>query len=186
MMVNRQRVRSRYSPQELSRIYAQPHDSSHHIDHKLRLAVTINMARSIKDRFESVADLSCGDGTVLRCLQADRITRGDFAPGYEVTGPIEATIQTIEPVELYVCTETLEHLDDPDHVLRLIRSKTNWMVLSTPIDAWGDHNPEHYWAWGRRGVEHMLSSAGFGIQLYCALDFRPAGSQYCFGIWVVN
>jgi 2-polyprenyl-3-methyl-5-hydroxy-6-metoxy-1,4-benzoquinol methylase len=87
-------------------------------------------------------------------------------------------------VQLYICCETLEHLDDPETVLKAIRSKTQNLVLSTPVDAWRDiTNPEHYWAWDRAAVEEMLRSAGFTVAVYNALDLRPAGGEYCFGIW---
>jgi hypothetical protein len=184
--MNRQRTRLVHSPEKLAQIYARPHDSSSHVDHKLRVAVSINMARSIKDFFGTVADLSCGDATILKHIPCSDTVFGDFAPGYEYTGPLEETLSQIGSTDLYICTETIEHLDDPDLVLGMIREKTNWLLLSTPIDAWNDHNEEHYWAWSRRGVEQMLAIAGFSVHIFASLDFRPAGSQYCFGIWVAS
>lgn len=177
------RLRSAYTTDELAAIYAEPHDSSHHADHRLRVAVTIQVARGFAGTFGSAADLSCGDGLILSNVPAERKVFGDLAPGYPVTGPLEQTLADLEPVDLYVCTETLEHLDDPAAVLATVRAKTRLLVLSTPVDAWYDHNPEHYWAWSREGVEQLLTAAGFAPTVYVALDFRPAGSDYCFGIW---
>lgn len=163
-------------------VYPAPHDSRSHVDHMLRVTVSIQIARSLGE-FDRVADLSCGDGVILSNLEYKDAVFGDFASGRPVTGPLEQTLEELAPVGLYVCTETLEHLDDPDAVLKQIRSKTDRLLLSTPVAAWNDPNPEHYWAWGRVDVEEMLQMAGFQVLVYSSLDFRPAGSQYCFGIW---
>jgi hypothetical protein len=29
----------------------------------------------------------------------------------------------------------------------------------------------------------MLAAAGFGVEMYKELDFRPDGLTYCYGIW---
>lgn len=181
-----QRLRPAYPPAELNRIYAEAAEQPLHIDHRLRVAITVNIARSITDEFESVADLSCGNAHIIDNIPAKCRIRGDLVPLWEMCGPIDHTLPNLPPVELYVCTETIEHLDDPAATLRLIRARTTWLVLSTPVDAWGDPNPEHYWAWSRQDVEAMLTGAGFKVALYNALDFRPGGSWYRFGIWVAK
>jgi len=181
--MTRQRLRPAYGADELGRVYPRPHDSGHHPDHGPRIAVTAVVARVCTVGARSAADLSCGDGLILSGLDVTRKVFGDLAPGYEVTGPLESTLQTLDPVDVYVCTETLEHLDDPGLVLRLIRARTRRMVLSTPVDAWADTNPEHYWAWSRADVEEMLAAAGFKAAMYAELDMRPGGSDYAFGIW---
>jgi hypothetical protein len=150
----------------------------------MRVAFTALVAHGVDRDMTSGADLSCGDGTLLRSMRLPTSYFGDIAPGYEYQGPIEATIDQIPAVDLFICTETLEHLDDPDLVLKKVRAKAQWLVLSTPIDAWNDTNPEHYWAWSREAVEGMLAAAGFTVAVYAALDLRPAAADaYCFGIW---
>jgi hypothetical protein len=129
------------------------------------------------------ADLSCGNGAILSAIPAETRYFGDFAPGHEYCGPIEQTIDELPEVDLFVCSETIEHLDDPDAVLATIRSKAWSLVLSTPVDAWHDSNPEHYWAWSRTDVEEMLTAVGWRTSLYSEVDFRPLGMPYCFGIW---
>jgi hypothetical protein len=184
--VTRQRIRPAHTPEELARIYATPHDHRRWRDHHLRVAMTIEVARWLAEdnAVRSAADLSCGNGAILSALPAASRHFGDFAPGYDLTGPIEDTIEQIPDVDLYVCSETLEHLDDPDKVLKAIRAKTRTLVLSTPVDAWDDTNPEHYWAWSRADVEEMLAAAGFEPVVYSALDFRALGPYYYqFGIW---
>jgi hypothetical protein len=83
----------------------------------------------------------------------------DFAPGYDFTGPLDQTLPLLRDyVDVYVCTETLEHLDDPAMVLRMIRAQSRLVaIISIPIDAWEDPKPEHYCAWDREGVESLLA-----------------------------
>lgn len=186
--MTRTRLRPAYTPEQLAELYAAPHDHTRWDDHRLRVAVTIETCRWVAARSDvrTVADLSCGDAAIARALHADRVILGDYAPGYDHTGPLEATIEEIDPVDLYVCSETLEHLDDPDTVLKQIRAKTRHLVLSTPVDAGQDANPEHYWSWDRQGVEAMLTAAGFTVDVYTALDLRPGGYYYSFGIWAAG
>lgn len=183
--MTRVRLRPAHPPEKLAEIYATPHDHRLFGDHRLRVAATIETARWLiaDEDVSSAADLSCGNGVVLRSLEAGELHFGDVAPGYRYEGPIEETVEQIPDVDLFVCAETVEHLDDPDAVLKGIRAKTRLLVLSTPVDAWGDDNPEHYWAWGRGDVEAMLTAAGFQVDVYTAVDFRPLGLPYCFGIW---
>jgi len=186
--MTRRRLRPAYSPDDLARMYAHPHDHTRWPDHRLRVAVTIAACQWVVGRadIQRAADLSCGDAAILRALDVPETILGDYAPGYAYTGPIEETIEQIDPVDLFVCSETLEHLDDPDTVLRKIRQKTTYLVLSTPVDALHDVNPEHYWAWTRQGVEDMLADAQFRVEAYTPADPRPADFYYLFGIWVCH
>ena len=86
---------------------------------------------------------------------------GDFAPGYELTGMIEETVHRVAHVNLFICCETIEHLDDPDAVLKQIRDRADALVLSTPIGETTPENPEHYWGWDQDGVRELLAGAGW-------------------------
>lgn len=186
--MNRVRLRPAHTAGHLGALYAVPHDHSRWPDHVERVAATIAVGQKLAaDRPLVAADLSCGDGAVLDAIPAEHRIYGDMAPGWPVTGPIEETIHQIPHVDLLVCCETLEHLDDPDMVLVAIREKTDRLLLSTPVEAWGDQNDEHYWAWSQEAVEAMMLAAGFTVDSYEALDFRTRGPQfYQFGIWVAR
>lgn len=177
------RLRPAHTPDELARIYETPHQHSKWADHLVRVAVTAQFAHSLAGHVGTAADLSCGDATIINALDVGTRYRGDFAPGYPITGPIDETIEQIPVVDLFVCCETLEHLDDPRLTLKRIRGKTRALVLSTPVDAFQDTNLEHYWAWSRQGVEEMLTAAVFETIVYTAIDFRPSGAEYQFGVW---
>lgn len=179
------RLRPAHTAARLAEIYAKPHDHRQWVDHHLRVDVTIAMARWMATGgIDSAADLSCGNATIIDALDAAAKYRGDFAAGYPITGPLEQTIDQIPKVDMFVCSETLEHLDDPGAALKLIRPKTSMLTLSTPVEAWNDRNEEHYWAYNRTGVEELLHAAGFEVTGYSTVDLRHHGPEfYCFGIF---
>lgn len=183
--MNRKRLRPVHSEADLKRIYDRPHDHLQWRDHWLRVGMTIEMAKWMANGpLDSAGDLSCGNGLIVRNLDVrGEMYLGDFAPGWTYTGHLEETLPQIPRVGLYVLSETLEHLDNPDRVLAMIREKADILVLSTPVDCWDDNNEEHYWAWSREDVEEMLREAGWEPDVYNALDMRPKFGPYCFGIW---
>ena len=187
----RTRLRPMPSPAELARLYATPHDHTRWHDHLLRVNVSTILARDLLRPRGHVIDLSCGDAAIARNLERSHgatLTLGDLAPGYPLTGPIEETIDRLPHNErgvadLFVCSETLEHLDDPDVVLRKIRGHAARLLISTPLGEADDANPEHVWGWDRQDVQAMLEVAGFKVLVRVELDLRPAGFTYCYGIW---
>lgn len=182
-MSERLRLRPAHTPERLAEIYARPHEHRHWNDHRLRAVMTAQFAHELAGPVDTAADLSCGDAAILGSLGVGTRYLGDFAPGYPLCGPIEETIDQIPPVDLFVCCETLEHLDDPDLVLKKIRAKTKRLVLSTPVGAFDDANEEHYWAWDRDAVEDMLRAAGFEPNVFFELDFRACQGVYSYGVW---
>lgn len=181
------------SAEQLAALYARPHD--HHRwpwPHDIRVDVTIDLAVRMIERDTgdcptcrdseepcpwppttrtwTIADLSCGNAEIARMV-ADRIgaistpTLGDFAPGYELHGPIERTLSEVAPHHLLICSETIEHLDDPDSVLALARTKFARLLVTTPIGETFDQpigeNPEHVWGWDQDGVADLLRGAGW-------------------------
>jgi hypothetical protein len=182
----RKRLRPMPTADELRRLYAVPHDHLVWEDHVFRVDVTSALAHHLVPQGGRVADLSCGNALIGRRLQASHgatLVLGDLAPGYEHCGPIEETVEQIAPVDLFVCSETIEHLDDPDAVLAQIRRKTDRLLLSTPDGEDDDSNPEHVWGWDAEAVEKMLRAAGFGPYVHTTVDVRPAGGVYAYQIW---
>ena len=181
--MTRLRLRPRYSDEELRRIYAVPHDHSRWEDHLIRVAVTAELAQWTADKFgcTSAADLSCGNGAILNGLEGVSKVFGDYAPGYAHTGPIEETLEEIDDVDLFICSETIEHLDDPDTVLKRLRGWAHHLIVSTPIDEVDDGNPEHYWGWSVDDVKGMLRATGWEPHTSIELKLRPH-STYDFQI----
>ncbi len=181
----RLRTRERYSQEDLERIYSYQHDHSLFPDHLLRIEATLGLTKELIEGFENptAADLSCGDCTVPDAFPWKRLYLGDFLESSrtQFVGPIEETIHQLpHDVDVFFLLETLEHLDDPDGVLRMIREKTDMLVLSTPWMQWRDENIEHYHCWDSEAVEVMLRTAGFLPELY---RITAPNVGYIFQIW---
>jgi hypothetical protein len=176
----RVRLRPAYSEAALAVLYAVPHQHAGWPDHRVRVAETIGLAREMGVP-PVVADLSCGDAAIGRALMppapACRLILGDIAPGYELHGPIEQTLDQITHVGMFICAETIEHLDDPDAVLARIRLRADSLVLSTPLGEFTDRNPEHYWGWDAEEVKEMLLAASWKPELYREVICAPAAYQ---------
>lgn len=175
----RKRLRPAYSDQDLKSIYSEPHQHAEWKDHKLRVQMTIAFA-SWFGEVNSVADLSCGDATIANNIEAKERYLGDFAPGYEFTGAIDETIDLIPKVDLFICSETIEHLDDPETTLKKIREKTKWLIVTTPNGEADDNNPQHYWGWDVDGVRELLISTGFKPVIANVLHFENYVYDYQF------
>jgi hypothetical protein len=185
--VIRTRLRPTPTPDELAALYPVPHQHTRWPDHILRVQVTTTLAQAMVPVGGLVADLSAGDAATARALAEShgcRLLLGDLAPGYPVTGPIETTILDLdERPDLFLCTETLEHLDDPGSVLAEIAKRADRLLISTPLGEADDSNPEHVWGWDAAGVRDLLTTAGWAPALYAELDLRPAGFVYAYQMW---
>jgi len=176
------RLRAAHTEDELAEIYRHPYQ--HHVwpDHVQRVNRTIEIAKSVQG-VRSAADLSAGDAVIIRSLNLDDSYIGDYSGSYDIKGAIEDTIHTIQAVDLFICSETIEHLDDPISVLKNIRAKTKYLLLSTPNARFDDNNGAHYWAWDEDGVREILGESGFtpiSVEI-----LRPGeGSYYDYQIWL--
>lgn len=181
----RVRLRPAYNQDKLAEIYAKPHSHSYWYDHKVRVQTSIGLIKAYLP-LQSAADLSAGDATIINSLDIPEKYIGDYAPGYQYTGPIESTIYQIPNVDLFICSETLEHLDNPDGALFDIRNKTKWLLLTTPIGETNTGNPEHYWGWDEDGIYEMLERAGFTPKALTTLQFYNDDCVYRYQMWVAR
>lgn len=182
------RLRPAWSGDELAALYSEPHDHRRFgHGHHLRVEATKVMAKWMVEagRLTSVADLSCGNGEIATSLRLGprKTILGDYAPGYAYTGPLEETLPRISEVDLYICSETLEHLDDPKAALFQMRDAAEHLLVTTPINAWGDANGEHYWAWDREGVEGLFAQTGWEPIMFMTVDSTVLGETYEYAIW---
>lgn len=193
----RVRLRDDPTPGELAEMYPEPHDARRFgYGHGLRVAMTIQLAALRALGRRSIADLSCGNGDIVAGVNDQRRAAGqrpltsylgDFAAGWQLHGPIETTIDLIPGVDVFICSETIEHLSDPDAVLRAIRAKAHCLVLSTPIGETDHGNPEHLWGWDQDGIADMLSDAGFDPDAGQRVDLiLPPDQGYHYQVWAVS
>lgn len=175
----------------LEEMYPAPHD--HRIygrGHHERVEATIMVGKETipEANRQIVADLSCGNGEIAKriVIPGGTLILGDFAPGYPIHGPIEETldVKTFPLVDVFVLSETIEHLEDPLDILLRINEVSEYLLLSTPLECWDDGNAEHLWAWDREGVEGMAQTAGWAPLDFCSVDSRAWGEPYLYGIWV--
>jgi 2-polyprenyl-3-methyl-5-hydroxy-6-metoxy-1,4-benzoquinol methylase len=204
------RLRANYSEEELQRLYSPLYRPENFQDHRLRLATTSDLLSWAIDRhgLSSLADLACGNGAVMftaleNCAHNPKIVYlGDlskenieYVNGLALDptikfiinqGKFEETINSIEKVDLFVMTEILEHIDQPKEVLKKVREKTKYLLLSTPDTETNqsDLNWEHLWSWNRTDILEMLLIAGFELQIEEKLSFKEEGFPYDFQIWL--
>ena len=178
----RQRLRPAYTPEQLAQVYDTPHEHWQWADHRLRVQMTIAFASWFVD-VTSVADLSAGDATIIKAINAKEKYIGDFALGYEFAGAIDDTIDLIPSVDLFICSETIEHLDDPEATFRKIRAKTKSLIVTPPFGEDKNHHPQHYGGWDKEGVESLLKSTGFKPVIYNELHFENPSLVYDYQFW---
>lgn len=188
----RKRLRPKYTTeQQLSEIYAVPYDHTKWAEHRARVDWTIKRLNHFmvlrSEPFTRIADLSCGDGAILDGLtvrnEATKIY-GDlvFTEKLDVIGPIEESVRTIDG-DLLICSETLEHLDDPDTFLRDAAVNFKFIAITTPLgETDADDNWEHYWGWDLLGVNDMLRDTGW----FPVWEETLLLSYYTYQFWIAR
>ena len=169
-------------------MYERQYDHTRWPDHVLRVEATVDFIRAVTtpNGRRRVADLSCGDAAVARALpDVQELYLGDLVhnDAYQFHGRIEDTIHQLPVVDLFILSETLEHLDNPWRVLELIREHAHCIVLTTPLDERDDGNPEHYWGWDEEGVRQLLKDADWTPGRYEAWTPRVPDPYYTFQLW---
>jgi hypothetical protein len=170
-----------YGDQEGLRMFYQMNDWSCFVQQE-RDDATIRIGKTFpKEEIYTLGDMSAGGSHITPTL-ADYYgcppTLGDLGQQYNYpnVGTLQETLPKQPVFDLYVCSETLEHLRDPDSDLALIRQHAKYLLLTTPIM----EKPHlvshgHLWTWEQDDIEAMLHAAGFEV-----VDFEPV---LIFGIW---
>lgn len=193
-----------------SQVYPDGYKHDRWPDHVERVAASVRMINRwvVAGRVRNAADLSCGDGAILRAVaphlevallgdlngvspqaQLEVAMAGARAVG-AVEGPLPDTLENIPDsgVDLFVLSETIEHMDDPDALLRAIAGKAHYLFLSTPLDEpFGSGNMEHYWGWGQADVHTMLQANGWSpleVELFTPASTRHMDHAYTFQLWM--
>lgn len=178
----RRQLRPLRTPAEDALLYAARYDHTWWADHRARVAHTAAILAAMAPA--SVADLSCGDGAIVAAARPGcPVFLGDLTPGWPYCGPVECTISEIPAVDVFVCSETLEHVQDPAGLLALIRGKAARLLLSTPAGEDDDRNPEHYWGWDTGDLDAMLATAGWAQRTVELFTPEPEPAYYTFQIW---
>jgi hypothetical protein len=183
--VTRRQLRPFYTTQERAEIYRNRYNHGAWNDHVLRVSHLAEILREMQP--SSVADLSCGDGAVLLGAELScALFFGDITPGWQFTGPMEETLFRCPPVDVFVLSEILEHLEDPEGTLAAVRGRARRLLLSTPDGELNDANPEHYWTWQREDLRPMLADAGWTPDSEPELYTPSFPAYYAFQIWTCS
>jgi hypothetical protein len=181
----RRQLRAFYTPDQLRQVYAHAYDHTRWPDHIERVTRTTAMLDALAARTaaRTVADLSCGDGAIVG--QSRHPWQARHLGDYVTTGPIETALDSLPPVDVFVLSETLEHVEDPDRLLARIRERARHLLLTTPHGEMDDSNPEHYWGWEADDLRPMLHAAGWKD---CQVElFTPESVvYYTFQMWTCS
>lgn len=177
------KLRPFWSRAEERRLYSETYDHTRWPEHVGRVEATIDFTQKLIDEHElkTVVDLSCGDGAIVDGLNGVRIVRKTDVSSSGMG--IEATLMMSSfDTDLFICTETIEHMRAPWTTIELIAENTRFIVLSTPLNE-GAHvdNYEHYWSFTDQDVDDMLKYAGFTDLQRVFLSGR--GWTYDYQLW---
>lgn len=174
-------------------------------DHVERIKASADLIERYTGGIKSAADLSCGDGALLNMISRhlDIAYFGDLngTPASAVTwckaqslrhltpGQLPESLADLPgPVDLFILSETIEHMDDPDALLRALAGVSRYLFLSTPVDEDANvGNAEHYWGWGQADVHRMLQDNGWTpleVQLLTPVSTRHLDGAYTFQLWM--
>lgn len=140
---------------------------------EVRALIHGNSILPSREAVSTVADLGCGDGTLLEhlygasgvffvgfdaCPAAIDIAR---AKGFAVQLADILKVSTIE-YDLVILSSVLECLADPHAFLASIES--DYLIVTSPAVEDGEwHDPRHAWAWDITGYRQMIVDAGWRV-----------------------
>jgi SAM-dependent methyltransferase len=105
-------------------------------------------------------------------------------PAAELEGTVEAIPVPDESFELVLCTQTLEHAEDPGEAVRELRRVVapGGRVLASTHGVQVYHpNPDDYWRWTHAGLERLFRENAF----WSAVTVTPgSGTTACIGMLV--
>ena len=190
--------------QYYGRVYPDGYRHDRWPDHVERVAASVDMIRKYTGLIATAADLSCGDAAILRQLSPELETAylGDLN-GITVDSAEWGSriVHTLPPgllpdsldylpecVDLFVLSETLEHIPDPDMLLQSLKLFSRYLFLSTPEQEREDSgNLEHYWSWASADIQEMLTAAGWTPlerQLLVPQSTRTLDGAYHYQMWM--
>lgn len=183
------RLRPAYAPEELRDVYPQQYDHTRWPDHIQRVEATVDFihAMTVSGQRRIVADLSCGDAEIAKRIEGTKLLLlGDYVKNenYAYYGRIEHTVELLGYVDLFILSETLEHIDDPHRLLVKIREHASYLVLTTPLDEQDAGNPEHYWGWDEAGVRDLLEQSGWTPREHMVFTPEVPQVYYSYQMWL--
>jgi SAM-dependent methyltransferase len=133
-----------------------------------------------------VLDVGCGPKPYLPFFaeHADEYVGVDVVenPAAELRGPVEALPVEDARFDVVLCTQVLEHSEDPAAAIRELRRVTapGGRVLASTHGVQVYHpSPQDYWRWTHAGLRRLFETHAD----WAVLDVRPAGgTAACLGM----
>lgn len=180
------KLRRFMTPAEFAKNYATQFNHRSHYSHVERIEHTVKIAQELIDKegIKRIADFSAGDRAVVNGLHGyeDAWLHDITDDGVDIVERLRAETFTYD---LFICTETIEHVEQPWTLLEEIAPRTRWLLLSTPLDEDpAKNNWEHYWTFEATDIDDLLTQSGFVGRLVEA--HQPVGSPYTFQTWVAR
>lgn len=183
------RLRPKYSDEELAALYDKPYDHTKWDEHHIRVGWTIGRINHWialqRPEIVKAVDLSCGDGAILRNLNVVDKEFGDLVAAPHLTmisRPAEEAVKLITG-DLLICSETLEHLDDPDAFLRDASQNFKYVAITTPLgEDFPEKNWEHYWGWDLLDMNQILRDT----QWYPLVEETLPLDYYTYQFWIAR
>jgi SAM-dependent methyltransferase len=147
-------------------------------------------ARAGASRKVRVLDVGCGVKPYYPFFQpyASEYVGVDVVEGLgaDLIGPVEALPVEDGSFDLVVCSQVLEHCDDPAQAVRELRRVTapGGRVLASTHGVQVYHpSPNDLWRWTHAGLEKLFQDNGD----WARLDVRPgAGTTACVGMLLTS
>jgi 2-polyprenyl-3-methyl-5-hydroxy-6-metoxy-1,4-benzoquinol methylase len=182
--------------------YHEFREAADHINqnyHRDRLLFSKKMILDLKDNIKNVCDLGCGNGGLLKKLGFEDYIGFDITPANIQYGRTHYNLsniflfnfineiniyenkydhlkfnEKIPKKDLYIMTETLEHLEDPHAMLEKVSKLCKYAHFSVPANESIQNSYElHIWVWDNNGFSNMVQ------QHYTILDHKEfSGTQY--------
>lgn len=174
------------TPERLAQVYANQYQHTYWPSHKDRVQVTVEIAQRLIDAegIKTIADFSAGDRAVVQALRRyDEAHLADITDdGVDIVERLRKETRTFD---LFICTETIEHVEQPWTLLEEIAPRTRWLLLSTPLDEDpNENNWEHYWSFEAVDIDDLLVQSGFPHGVLTT--YRPDTGPYTYQIWIAR
>lgn len=149
-----------------------------HRERLLRTLADVGFCLDVDKDSKNISDLGCGNGGLLKELKKRFPEHAAF--GYDLSPKAvefgrdhyEVNIMQCDFVncgetevgDVVVLSEVLEHLVDPVALLKKLRGKSRWLVVSCPSqENEFQHYEFHLWAWDMNSFRHMFEKLGYMV-----------------------
>src|SRR4051794_39433212 len=173
-----------------TRLDPRPWEGSYHHRRALAILMRTQAARRLEGRADlEVVDVGCGARPYEPIFEpfAGHYLGVDAVPGprVDVVAPAEALPLEDSSFDVAVCSQVLEHVNDPElcvSEIRRVLRPGGVAFLSTHGVAAYHPNPQDLWRWTHAGLERVFNNAGE----WTSIDVFPNGGTGSAIAYLIN